>query len=241
LLARRGLVAARPMPSSSRLHAPSSMPRRQASSPGCAAWAAQQLERAQWLRRRGLASARAGLLADQHAVALEAASVRSPLAASTLVALAALEHQEAVVADGISRRPLRAEVTDSPALLREDEDVARVDAVGTTRARRRTRGGRRDESGTRPASRATGPSAAGSGRAVPGSAVAPGPDDQQQQPITSSTGQAVRSTGRTKRDRPTPLANQITISLSRYMRPSVTTMATNSDSASIVGRWPSAV
>jgi hypothetical protein len=59
-------------------------------------------------------------------------------------------------------------------------------------------------------------------------------------PITASTGQVVRSTGRTKRDSPTPLANQITISLSRYMRPSVTTTATKSDSASIVGRLPRA-
>ena len=73
-------------------------------------------------------------------------------------------------------------------------------------------------------------------------AVAPGPDEQQSAaPTTSSTGQVVRSTGRTKRVRPTPLANQIAISLSRYMRPSVTTMATNSDSASIVGRLPSAM
>ena len=55
---------------------------------------------------------------------------------------------------------------------------------------------------------------------------------------TSSTGQAVRSTGLTKRVSPTPLANQITISLSRYMRPRVATTAMNSDSASIVGRWP---
>ena len=51
----------------------------------------------------------------------------------------------------------------------------------------------------------------------------------------------MRSTGRTKRVSATPLENQIAISLSRYMRPSVTTMAMNSDSASIVGRWPSAV
>ena len=52
--------------------------------------------------------------------------------------------------------------------------------------------------------------------------------------ITTSTGQLVRSTGRTKRLRPTPLANQIVISLSRYMRPSVATTEMNSDSASIV-------
>ena len=53
---------------------------------------------------------------------------------------------------------------------------------------------------------------------------------------TSSTGQAIRSTGRTKRGVLTPLANQIAISLSRYMRPSVTTTATNSDSDRNVGR-----
>ena len=58
---------------------------------------------------------------------------------------------------------------------------------------------------------------------------------------TSNTGQQVRSTGRTNLVMPTPLANQIAISLSRYMRPSVTTTAMNSDSASIVGRCPSAV
>ena len=57
-------------------------------------------------------------------------------------------------------------------------------------------------------------------------------------PITNSTGQAIRSTGRTKRDRPTPLANQIAISLSRYMRPIVITTATNSEHARIVGRCP---
>jgi hypothetical protein len=57
---------------------------------------------------------------------------------------------------------------------------------------------------------------------------------------TTSTGQLVRSTGRTKRESPTPLANQIAISLSRYMRPSVATTAMNIDSASIVGNWPSA-
>jgi hypothetical protein len=58
--------------------------------------------------------------------------------------------------------------------------------------------------------------------------------------ITTSTGQLVRSTGPTKRLRPTPLANQIVISLSRYMRPSVATTEMNNDSASMVGRWPSA-
>ncbi len=40
---------------------------------------------------------------------------------------------------------------------------------------------------------------------------------------------------------PTPLANQITISLSRYMRLSVAAVATNSDRLSIVGSWPSAM
>ncbi len=50
----------------------------------------------------------------------------------------------------------------------------------------------------------------------------------------------MRSTGRTKRVRLTPLANQIAISLSRYMRPSVATIEMNSDNASIVGRCASA-
>jgi hypothetical protein len=58
---------------------------------------------------------------------------------------------------------------------------------------------------------------------------------------TTSTGQVVRSTGRTKRATPTPLANQMAISLSRYMRPRQTTMATNNDRLSMVGRWPRAV
>ena len=56
----------------------------------------------------------------------------------------------------------------------------------------------------------------------------------------SNTGQLVRSTGRTKRDRPMPLENQIAISLSRYIRPSVSTMATNSDNVIMMGRLPKA-
>ena len=40
---------------------------------------------------------------------------------------------------------------------------------------------------------------------------------------------------------PTPLENQIAISLSRYMRPSVTTIAMNRLSARMVGRWLSTV
>jgi hypothetical protein len=67
-----------------------------------------------------------------------------------------------------------------------------------------------------------------------------GPTKSASSAITSSTGQLVRSTGRTKREMPTPLANQIAISLSRYMRPMVATTATNIDSASIVGSTPSA-
>ena len=59
--------------------------------------------------------------------------------------------------------------------------------------------------------------------------------------ITSSTGQKVRSTGRTKRASSMPLANQIAISLSRYMRPKVATMATNSDRLRIVASWASVV
>ena len=56
--------------------------------------------------------------------------------------------------------------------------------------------------------------------------------------ISSRTGQLMDSTGRTKRLSGTPLANQIVISLARYMRDSVATTAMNSDSASIVERWP---
>ena len=45
--------------------------------------------------------------------------------------------------------------------------------------------------------------------------------------ISSSTGQAKRNSGCTKSDSPRPLENQITISLSRYMRDRVPTMAMN--------------
>ncbi|MNT35683.1 hypothetical protein D3C72_1717180 [compost metagenome] len=45
--------------------------------------------------------------------------------------------------------------------------------------------------------------------------------------MSSSTGQAKRNSGWTKSARPRPLENQITISLSRYMRESVPTMAMN--------------
>ena len=55
------------------------------------------------------------------------------------------------------------------------------------------------------------------------------------------TGQQNRAIGRRKASKPMPLLIQITISLSRYMRPSVATTETKSDSASMVGRWPSAV
>ncbi len=45
--------------------------------------------------------------------------------------------------------------------------------------------------------------------------------------IRISTGQAKRNSGCTKSARPRPLENQITISLSRYMRDRVPTMAMN--------------
>ncbi len=45
--------------------------------------------------------------------------------------------------------------------------------------------------------------------------------------ITSSTGQAKRNSGRRKPARPWPLVNHTTISLSRYMRDKVLTMAMN--------------
>ena len=65
--------------------------------------------------------------------------------------------------------------------------------------------------------------------------VLPRPDEEREHARSaSSTGQLVRSTGRTKRLSGTPLANQIVISLSRYMRDSVATTAMKSDSASIV-------
>ena len=55
------------------------------------------------------------------------------------------------------------------------------------------------------------------------------------------TGQAKRSSGPSKLVKPRPLANQITISLSRYMRESVPTMDTNSARHKMVGSCPSTV
>ena len=58
--------------------------------------------------------------------------------------------------------------------------------------------------------------------------------------ITSSTGQAKRNSGTRKKPRPRPLTNQTTISLSRYMRERVLTMATNRDSVRMMGMRPRA-
>ena len=58
--------------------------------------------------------------------------------------------------------------------------------------------------------------------------------------MTSNTGQANRNRGTRKSPRPRPLTNQTTISLSRYIRDKVLTMATNSESVRIMGRRPSA-
>ena len=55
-------------------------------------------------------------------------------------------------------------------------------------------------------------------------------------PTSTSPGAAVHSTGRTVRASDRPLVNQTAISLSRYMRPSVSTTATNRDKVIIVGR-----
>ena len=60
-------------------------------------------------------------------------------------------------------------------------------------------------------------------------------------PITSSTGQAKRNAGATKPPRPLPPVNQITISLSRYMRDNVPTMAIDRLTARMVANWPSSV
>ena len=56
---------------------------------------------------------------------------------------------------------------------------------------------------------------------------------------TTKIGADSHSTGRTKRASGMPLANQIVISDSRYMRPSEATMAMNSDKDSIVGKCAS--
>ncbi len=55
-------------------------------------------------------------------------------------------------------------------------------------------------------------------------------------PTSTITGQLVAITGRMKRARPTPLENQIAISLSRYIRPSVRMTPMNIDSDRMMGR-----
>ena len=57
--------------------------------------------------------------------------------------------------------------------------------------------------------------------------------------MTSSTGQAKRNTGANIPATPRPLVIQITISLSRYMRDSTDTTATNKAMVKIVGLRPS--
>ena len=59
--------------------------------------------------------------------------------------------------------------------------------------------------------------------------------------ITASTGQAKRMTGPRNPPSERPLANQMIISLSRYIRDSVNTMEMNSASVSTVGRRPNTV
>ncbi|MCY1385211.1 hypothetical protein D9M69_735610 [compost metagenome] len=59
--------------------------------------------------------------------------------------------------------------------------------------------------------------------------------------ITSSTGQAKRISGPRKPPSERPLENQMIISLSRYMRESVKTMATNKASVRMVGMRPMTV
>ena len=59
--------------------------------------------------------------------------------------------------------------------------------------------------------------------------------------IISSTGQTNRSRGQRNTPSPCPAENQITISLSRYMRDKVPTMAMNRLKVRIVGAWPSTV
>ena len=59
--------------------------------------------------------------------------------------------------------------------------------------------------------------------------------------MTAITGHANRISGRTRLISPRPLANQITISLSRYMRDNVATTAINRLRLKMVGNWPSTV
>ena len=57
--------------------------------------------------------------------------------------------------------------------------------------------------------------------------LAHGQPNTASSPTSTSTGQAKRNSGLAKSTSPRPLENQITISLSAYMRESVPTMATN--------------
>ena len=57
--------------------------------------------------------------------------------------------------------------------------------------------------------------------------LAQGQPNTASSPISTSTGQAKRNSGLAKSTSPRPLENQMTISLSAYMRESVPTMTTN--------------
>ena len=59
--------------------------------------------------------------------------------------------------------------------------------------------------------------------------------------ISSKIGHEKRNRGRKKLSRPLPLDNQITISLSRYMRESVPTAEMKTLMVRIVGKCPSMV
>ena len=59
--------------------------------------------------------------------------------------------------------------------------------------------------------------------------------------MASRMGQAKRSSGRSRLNRPMPLENQMTISLSVYRRESVMTMATNRPMVMMLGRKDSSV
>jgi hypothetical protein len=65
--------------------------------------------------------------------------------------------------------------------------------------------------------------------------LAQGQPISENRAISSRIGQAKPNSGRRKSARPRPLENQITISLSRYMRDSVPTIETNRQRLRMVG------
>ena len=202
---------------------------------------AQQLQRRPRLRRQDLARIDHAL-AGQRAEAREARQRLLAVARVLLVALALVEDDEAAALAAVDAAAARRGDRLDAAARGDDEDVAAAGGV----ARRAL-----EEEGALAVARALElPRRDAREVGAPlehvlelgGALVLPGPDEEgEHRRPRSSTGQLVCSTGRTKRCSDTPLANQIVISLARYMRDSVATTATNIEAASIVGRLPRAM